>query len=280
MSTLTLNKLTNNVGAEVVGLDAGRLANDESLAHQILDALEENGVLVFPGLHLGAETQVALCQRLGEVDYSVGKDAVPGIMLVTLDPKKSLTAEYLRGTFSWHIDGCTLPEGHNPQAATVLSAVALAEHGGQTEFASTYAAYDRLTSAEKERYGEFRVRHTIGATQRLVTPDPTPEQEASWSRGLVREHPLVWRHRSGRNSLVLGATTESVVGMDADAGRALLDDLLNRSTAPELVYRHEWRLGDTVIWDNRGVVHRVEPYRSDSQREMIRTTLLGDEAIE
>ena len=109
-----------------------------------------------------------------------GEDAVPGIMLVTLDPTKSLTAEYLRGTFSWHIDGCTLPEGHNPQAATVLSAVALAEHGGQTEFASTYAAYDRLTSAEKERYGNLRVRHTIGATQRLVTPDPTPEQEASW----------------------------------------------------------------------------------------------------
>ncbi len=74
-------------------------------------------------------------------------------------------------------------------------------------------AYDRLTPEEKDRYGKLRVRHTIGATQRLVTPEPTPEQEASWVRGLVREHPLVWRHRSGRNSLVLGATTESVVGM-------------------------------------------------------------------
>ncbi len=145
MSTLTLNKLTNNVGAEVVGLDAERLVNDESLAQQILVALEDNGVLVFPRLHLGPEAQVALCQRLGDVDYSVGRGAVPGIMLVTLDPSKSLSAEYLRGTFLWHIDGCTLPEGQNPQAATVLSAVALADNGGQTEFASTYAAYDRLT---------------------------------------------------------------------------------------------------------------------------------------
>ncbi len=266
MSTLTLNKLTNNVGAEVVGLDANRLSDDGSLAPQILAALEDNGVLVFPKLHLGAEAQVALCRQLGDVDYSVGRGAVPGIMLVTLDPSKSLSAEYLRGTFSWHIDGCTLPEGQNPQAATVLSAVALAENGGQTEFASTYAAYDRLTSAERERYGKLRVRHTIGATQRLVTSNPTPEQEASWARGLIREHPLVWRHRSGRNSLVLGATTEGVVGMDPVAGRALLDDLLARSTTPESVYRHEWRLGDTVIWDNRGVLHRVEPYRSDSPR--------------
>jgi alpha-ketoglutarate-dependent sulfate ester dioxygenase len=280
MRTLTLNKLTNNVGAEVVGLDADHLLDDESLAQQVLVALEDNGVLVFPGLHLGAEAQVAFCQRLGDVDYSVGRGAVPGIMLVTLDPSKSLSAEYLRGTFSWHIDGCTLPEGQNPQAATVLSAVALAADGGQTEFASTYAAYDRLTSDERERYGKLRVRHTIGATQRLVTSNPTPEQEASWTKGLVREHPLVWRHRSGRNSLVLGATTESVVGMDPGGGRALLDDLLARSTTPESVYRHEWCLGDTVIWDNRGVLHRVEPYRSDSPREMIRTSLLGDEPIE
>jgi alpha-ketoglutarate-dependent taurine dioxygenase len=280
MSTLTLSKLTANVGAEVVGLEAERLLNDESIADHILQALEHNGVLVFPNLDLDAETQVAVCRRLGEVDYSVGRGAVPGIMLVTLDPSKSLSAEYLRGTFSWHIDGCTSPEGQKPQAATVLSAVALAEHGGQTEFASTYAAYDRLTAEEKERCAELRVHHSVAATQRLLTLNPTPEQEASWSGGLVREHPLVWRHRSRRHSLVLGATTESVVGMDPVEGRALLDDLLGRSTTPDSVYRHEWSLGDTVIWDNRGVLHRVEPYESDSRREMIRTSLLGDEPIE
>lgn len=170
--------------------------------------------------------------------------------------------------------------GQNPQAATVLTAVALAEHGGQTEFASTYGAYDALTPEEKERYGKMRVRHTVAATQRLVIPDPTPEQEASWVGGLAHEHPLVWRHRSGRNSLVIGASTESVVGMDPVAGRALLDQLLERSTTPDSVYRHDWSLGDTVMWDNRGVLHRVEPYDSDSPREMNRTSLLGDEPIE
>ena len=280
MSTLTLNKLTENVGAEVVGLDADRLLNDDSIPEYVLAALEDNGVLVFPKLLLDPETQAAICKRLGEVDLSVGSGAVPGIMLVTLDPSKSRSAEYLRGTFSWHIDGCTLPKGQNPQAATVLSAVALADHGGQTEFASTYGAYDSLTPDEKERYGSLRVHHTVRATQRLVTPNPTPEQEASWVGGLVREHPLVWRHRSGRSSLVIGATAESVVGMDSVAGRELLDDILERATSPEAVYRHEWSLGDAVIWDNRGVLHRVEPYDSDSPREMIRTSLLGDEPIE
>jgi alpha-ketoglutarate-dependent sulfate ester dioxygenase len=280
MSSLTLNKLTENVGVEVIGLDADRLLHDDSVPDQILAALEDNGVLVFPKLNLDAETQAAVCLRLGDVDFSVGSGAVRGIMLVTLDPSKSRTAEYLRGTFSWHIDGCTLPEGQNPQAATVLSAVALAESGGQTEFASTYGAYDALTAEEKERYGNLRVHHTIRATQRLVTPNPTSKQEASWAGGLVREHPLVWRHRSGRRSLVIGATTESVVGMDAPAGRLLLDEILERATAPETVYRHEWSLGDAVIWDNRGVLHRVEPYDSDSPREMIRTSLLGGEPIE
>jgi alpha-ketoglutarate-dependent taurine dioxygenase len=280
MNSLTLNRLTENVGAEVIGLDADQLLNDDSFPDQILAALEANGVLVFPKLNLDAETQAAVCQRLGDVEFSVGSGAVPGIMLVTLDPSKSRTAEYLRGTFSWHVDGCTLPEGQNPQAATVLSAVALAESGGQTEFASTYRAYDALTAEEKERYGNLRVHHTIRATQRLVTPNPTSKQEASWAGGLVREHPLVWRHRSGRKSLVIGATTESVVGMDAVAGRLLLDEILERATAPETVYRHEWSLGDAVIWDNRGVLHRVEPYDADSPREMIRTSLLGDEPIE
>ena len=71
----------------------------------------------------------------------------------------------------------------------------------------------------------------------------------------------MWTHASGRRSLVLGATTDHVVGMDRDEGRALLDDLLARSTTPERVYRHEWPVGDMVIWDNRGVLHRALPVR-------------------
>ena len=100
-----------------------------------------------------------------------------------------------------------------------------------------------------------------------------------WRKRPAKEHPLVWTHQNGRRSLVLGATADHVVGMDLDAGRALLADLLARSTPPEAVYRHRWRVGDLVIWDNRGVLHRACRYDPASARDMHRTTLHGDEAI-
>jgi alpha-ketoglutarate-dependent taurine dioxygenase len=67
--------------------------------------------------------------------------------------------------------------------------------------------------------------------------------------------------------------------MEPDEGRALLDDLMERATRSERVHRHEWVVGDTVIWDNRGVMHRAVAYPADSPREMLRTTVLGDERI-
>lgn len=95
----------------------------------------------------------------------------------------------------------------------------------------------------------------------------------------AKEQPLIWRHRDGRRSVVLGPTEDHVVGMDPDEGEVLLADILARATAPERVYRHEWCLGDLVIWDNRGVLHRALPYNPMSPRDMHRTTLHGDEAI-
>ena len=164
--------------------------------------------------------------------------------------------------------------------ATVLSARAVADSGGETEFASTYTAYDELTDEEKERVGHLRVAHTLEASQRRVTPDPTEKQVAMWRSRPPHVHPLVWTHRTGRRSLVIGASTDHVEGMDVDEGRALLEDLLDRATTTDRVYRHTWSVGDTVIWDNRGVLHRVEPYAMDSPHEMLRTTVLGDEPIQ
>jgi alpha-ketoglutarate-dependent taurine dioxygenase len=164
--------------------------------------------------------------------------------------------------------------------ATLLAAHAVAESGGETEFASTYAAYDDLTEEEKERFATLRVVHTIEASQRLFNDDPSADEVALWRKRPSKEHPLVWTHASGRRSLVLGATTSHVVGMEPDQGRALLDDLLDRSTAPERVYRHEWSVGDMVIWDNRGVLHRACRYDPTSPRDMHRTTLSGDEVIQ
>ena len=281
MSLLTISKLGESVGAEVTGLDPVHLGSDDPAGEAILDALEHSGVLVFRGLWIEPEAQVAFCRRLGEVDHSSdGHHPVLGIYPITLDKSKNSSADYLRATFDWHIDGCTPVNDEYPQKATVLSAVQVAEWGGETEFANSYAAYDTLSDEEKDRFGVLRVVHSLEASQRRITPDPTPEQVARWRSRPTHEHPLVWTHRTGRKSLVLGASADYVVGMDLDKGRALLAELLERATVPENVYSHMWSVGDTVIWDNRGVLHRAAPYDPTSSRELLRTTVLGDEPIQ
>ena len=281
MSLLTITKLTDSVGAEVSGLDPAALASDDPVGGAVLDALEDNGVLVFRGLQLDPQAQVAFCRRLGEIDHSSdGHHPVAGIYPVTLDESKNSSADYLRGTFDWHIDGCTPLEDGYPQMATILSALQVAERGGETEFASAYSAYEALTDEEKRRFGSLRVVHSLEASQRRAHPDASPEVVARWRSRRTHEHPLVWTHRSGRKSLVLGASADYVVGMDLDEGRALLAKLLERATVPDKVYSHTWSVGDTVIWDNRGVLHRAAPYDPDSAREMLRTTVLGDEPIQ
>jgi alpha-ketoglutarate-dependent taurine dioxygenase len=93
------------------------------------------------------------------------------------------------------------------------------------------------------------------------------------------ELPLVWKHASGRKSLVIGATAYQVVGESFKAGAELLVKLREWATQPQFVYRHEWKVGDTVIWDNTGTMHRATPYDPACGRMLHRTKLEGDEAF-
>jgi alpha-ketoglutarate-dependent taurine dioxygenase len=276
VTVLKTEKLTPTVGALVEGVDRDQLVHDDSLPDATLEALETNGALVFRGLDLDDEAQVAFSRKLGTVE-KLGRGENPEIFLVTLDPDKNPAAAYLKGTFDWHIDGCT---DDIPIMATMLSAHAVADSGGETEFASSYQAYEDLSDEEKARVESLRVVHTIEASQRLQNPNPSPEALEMMRQRPAKEHPLVWTHRSGRKSLVLGATADYVVGLEPTESRALLDDLLARATSPEKVYRHEWQVGDVVVWDNRGVLHRALPYDPGSPRDMHRTTFAGDEPIQ
>jgi alpha-ketoglutarate-dependent taurine dioxygenase len=109
--------------------------------------------------------------------------------------------------------------------------------------------------------------------------EPTPQNLAYWSQVPDKTHNLVWTHRSSRKSLVIGCHASHVVGMDPAESRELLDELLAWATQPRFIYRHEWTVGDMLIWDNTGVLHRAEPYPMDSGRVMHRTTLMGEEAF-
>jgi alpha-ketoglutarate-dependent taurine dioxygenase len=277
MTTVNTKPLSDSVGAEVLDVDRDRLLHDEGLADECLELLDRHGVLVFRELHLDDETQVAFSRRLGPVERVGRRDDGAEIFRVTLDPAKNPAADYLKGTFDWHIDGMT---DDIPIMATVLSAHEVAAKGGDTEFASTYAAYEDLSDDEKERALAARVVHSFLAAQKLSHPDASQADIEFWSQRPPKTHPLVWRHQNGRNSLVLGATTDHVEGLGDDEGRAYLDDLLDRSTVAARVYRHEWAVGDLVIWDNRGVLHRATRYDPSSARDMHRTTIAGNEAVQ
>jgi alpha-ketoglutarate-dependent taurine dioxygenase len=274
-SALKIERAGETIGAQV-HCDAAAL-REPDVAGRCLDALEEHGVLFFRGLHLDDAAQVAFTRLLGEPVVLPGAGgAHPEIFVVTLDPRKNRAAEYLKGTFFWHIDGTT---DDVPTRGTLLSARAVADEGGGTEFAGTYAAYEALPAERRARIDGLRVVHSLEASQRLLRPDPSDAELAQWRSRGEKEHPLVWRHASGRRSLVLGATTARVAGMPLAEGRALLDELLAWATQPRFVYRHDWQVGDLVIWDNRGTMHRALPYAPTSNRTMHRTTLAGDEAI-
>ncbi len=274
MTAITTRKLSENVGAEVLDVGLDRLLNDDGFPEACMEALEEYGVLLFRELHVDDHAQVEFCRRLGDL-ARFPKYANPHVMEISFDPGNP-NVEYFASNDYWHIDGAL---DEIPAKASVLSARVTAREGGETELASTYAAYDLLSDEEKERYADLRVVHTFEAIQRLTYPDPTPEQLEEWASRAVRELPLVWEHRSGRRSLVFGATASHIAGMDVEEGRALLADLERRATAPERVLRHSWSVGDMVMWDNRGLVHRACAFDRTEPRRMHRTTLLGDESI-
>jgi alpha-ketoglutarate-dependent taurine dioxygenase len=192
---------------------------DGTHARDIRELLEQRGVILVPRVKLTDAQQLAFARTLGGVIERGDK----GIFKVTLDPKENVMADYLRGTVLWHIDGFS---DDVPTLASMMSARSLSSVGGQTEFANTYAAYDDLPPHRKEQIQKLRVVHTMEATQRDVFSNPSPEQRAAWASFPDKVHPLVWTHRSGRRSLVLGSSASHIVGMEFAEGRVLLAELL------------------------------------------------------
>lgn len=273
---LVVTNIKPHIGA-VIAIDRHSLFDDEVIA-QCLHLLEQRGVLVFPRLGLSDEEQLALTDRLGKrSDFARlegGSDG--GVYRVSLDPRQNAQAEYVQATFFWHMDGLTA--GVIPPKATLLCARNVAAKGGQTEFANTYAAYASLSAEDKADIEGLRVFHGLQASMPLVIDAPTEEHRELWRR-TARDYPLVWRHRSGRQSLVLGSTADYVVDMPKPNGRALLSRLLEWTVQPDFHYRHQWQTGDLVIWDNCGTLHRVIPYAADSDRLMHRTSIEGFEPL-
>jgi alpha-ketoglutarate-dependent taurine dioxygenase len=253
------------------------MARDDFLngtySKEIQKLLVERSALVFPGLHLSDEEQLQFARSIGEVFLVSGDKALQNI---SMDPTINPVADYTRGAFYWHIDGANDPV---PAKATMLSARILPAEGegGDTLVANTYAAYADLSDDLKQSLEGIRVRHALEASQRYINPTPTVAELERWQSYPSRTHPLVWKHRHGRPSLLLGNTCHYVEDTPIAEGNMLLARMMEWATQDEYVYRHTWQEGDFLIFDNTGAMHRAADYPLDSKRLMRRTTLQGEE---
>ncbi|MFI7530231.1 TauD/TfdA dioxygenase family protein [Nocardia salmonicida] len=275
--TTEITALSPSIGVEVRGTTSADFTTRD-MAERCKNLLAEHGVVVFTRAHITDADLVHFSGMLGQVVRAgVGAHPdYPEISPVTMDPSKSALAELRRSTIFWHTDGLI---DAVPQRATLLAAREVADQGGDTEFANTYAAYEALPAQRRAELDTYRVVHSVAASQLLLYPDPTEQERQAWNRAPSREHPLVWTRRDGRRSLLIGATAERIVGLDSARSRAILDEILDWATRPRFVLRHQWAVGDLVVWDNTGMLHRAIPYEPTSPRLMHRTTLVGEEVI-
>jgi alpha-ketoglutarate-dependent taurine dioxygenase len=268
--------LEPRIGSEIM-VDKDTFLHGD-VAGAIRELLVRRGVLIARGIHLSDDEQRALARRLGDLRLGkVKQEGDEGLLKVTFDKKVNPEyAQFFFGSQLWHMDG-TYEEV--PPFATLLTPRKLSETGGQTEFANNYAAYEDLPADEKARLDKLTVVHTMQAALFPGKRDCSPEEFALWCSYPNREHPLVWQHKSGRRSLVLSTSGSHIKGMHAAESHDLLQRLMLHATQPRYVYRHTWQMGDLLIWDNTGTMHRVLPFPEESGRQLHRFTLNGEEPV-
>ena len=275
--TIPYENVKPDIGARIDATKA-EMADPDFVA-ECLKLLNERIVLVFPEIGLTDKEQLVFTDLLGERVNFVAqgpKGEDPDIYKITLDPELNEQPAYVLGTFFWHMDG--VMEEIPPPKASLLSCRKAATKGGQTEFANQFAAYEQLSDEDKADIEDLRVRHTVFSA---IRPTLDMEVRPSDWKGISKQnvHPLVWRHDSGRKSLLVGTHAEEVIDMPLPEGRALLTRLMEWAAQPAFTYRHEWSEGDFVVWNNCGALHRVIPYGNDSGRTMHRTSIAGYEYI-
>jgi taurine dioxygenase len=262
---ISIKRLTGAIGAQVTGVNLNE-ALDEGTFATIRQAFLDHSVLVFRGQFLEPRALSAFAQLWGRVLRA------PYLKPVELPDYPDLIEVVNRGkalaytTEEWHSDLSFMP---NPPAHTILAAQALPETGGDTMFASQYAAYEALSEGMKRILDGLRAWHGGAKLAALVgIEDSAPPQ----SHPIVRTHP-----ETGRKGLYVNRLyTYAIDGLTEHESRGLLQLLFEQISRPEFIYRHQWRPGDVIMWDNRCTVHYAIHDYGDAERVMHRTTIAGD----
>ena len=280
--SLTTRKLHPLLGAEVVDVDVS--AVDDATFAAIVGAFNEYSVLLFRGQFLTDEEQVAFSSRFGPLETTIrsiaSQDRTPEHIanlsnvdaenrLIPAGDKRNL---YNAGNQMWHTDSSFKKV---PAHASLLSGREIPPEGGETQFASMRAGYARLPE-DTQRFLEGKVAiHSFVYSRGLVDDALMPPDHAAQvppvRQALVRVNPV-----NRRPAFYVGSHACEIVGMPTAEARALLRELREAATRPEVVYTHRWQVGDLVMWDNRCMLHRGRPWdESRHRRVMHRTTVAG-----
>lgn len=285
--TLTFRKLHPCFAAEVSPVDL-KTVRDEATLARIRAGMDEFAVLVFRDQIWSDAEHLDFAQRLdGRLHTKLGISALQKNRfgnealgdISNLDDSGEIMKSdnrrrmYGLGNRLWHTDASFQDP---PGRYSMLSAKVVPPVDADTEYADMRAAYDALADGEKARLEGLRVHHSIAySRQTLGFEFSETEQEAL--QGAV--HPLVRTlPRSGRRSLYLASHASRIIDWPVPEGRLLLRELIEHATQPRFVYRHQWHVGDLVIWDNRATMHRARPFDDARyRRELRRVTTLDVE---
>ena len=278
MSEIVVTRLTPVFAARVDGVDITRELDAPAWA-RVRAAFEEHSVLVFRGQALDDERQVAFSRRFGNLEVTRSMNPAAGTPFArqsNLDiktgdviPAGDRRMVYQLANMLWHTDSSFK---QIPALASVLSARTLPGAGGETEFASTRLAWQRLEPALRAQLESAYAWHSYAHSRGKIDPTLSTAVE---NTALPPVHwRLTWRNpANGRVALYVASHAFAIDGMDKGAAQALLATLIDAATRPELTYLHRWRPGDAVMWDNRAILHRGRPWPDDQPRHMVRTTI-------
>ncbi len=269
------------LGAEMRGVDLRRLTDAQFAA--IHRAWLDHAVLLFRGQALADSDLIAFSRRFGDLDFApvqehgrASVEGLPEIYVVSnvLGADGAPIGSLGAGEAVWHTDMSYLPQ---PPKASMLFSLEVPRAGGDTWFSSMYRAYDSLPPALRLRAEGLMVKHdgtynSGGFVRAGVVPTDDPRR----SPGTL--HPLVCRHpETGRKLLYLGRRRNAYIeGLELAESNALLDELWRHATADAIAWRHQWRVGDVVLWDNRATMHRRDPFDASERRVMHRTQIKGE----
>jgi taurine dioxygenase len=276
MASFTITPLTDHTGAEVTGLDFTRPIDAETRT-TLHRAFAEHHVLVMRGQHFSPEQFKAAAQLFGDIQPHDKKERhVPGYPEIeAISNDEIMNGRRIVPGETFHTDHSNHPR---PPKATTLFAIALPSSGGDTQYVNMHDAYDDLPEDTRQRIAGRKAVHVY-----LSKYSPRPIGNLSEESRLAMPppgiHPLVRTHpENGRKALYLNPVRiESIVGMEDTDALALIDELMRHATQKKYEYRHKWRDGDWVLWDNRSVMHQANPdYDMNERRYLYRLMLKGE----